>query len=50
MFTPSEAFLKFWPRGRFGIDRDGNPVFHEPLGSVDPKTLFRYLPMATGAF
>ena len=32
---PQDFLKKFYPGGFFGNDRDGRPVFYEPLGQVD---------------
>ena len=32
---PQDFLKKFYPGGFYGFDRDGRPVFYEPLGQVD---------------
>lgn len=38
-FKPSEVLTKYYPGGFFGFDKEGAPVFIDPIGQIDFKGL-----------
>lgn len=36
-WTMPEVMKRFYPKGTFGEDRDGHPVWYYNLGNLDPR-------------
>ena len=36
-WTPPKVLMECYPKGSFGEDREGHPVWYYNLGNVDPK-------------
>jgi len=36
-WTPPELLLTYYPGGLFGSDKQGHPIYIEPVGYADPK-------------
>ena len=39
-WTPPKVLMECYPKGYFGEDREGHPVWYYNIGNIDPRGMF----------